>query len=462
VTLICALAVAAALVIVTRRAPDYTATAQLLVTPLSQGDTRFLGIDLLRDSGDPTRTVLTAATLINSGDAARRTAGRIGAGYDADRIRAAVTVGPVGESNLVGVTAKASSARLAARIANTFARVSLEQRVRVLRRQFERIIADLERSKVAADRREALTLRRIAARGDPTVTLSQLAEIPSDPTGAPDWLVVALSLVAGLMLAVVTALLIERFDRRVRDSAELLRIAPYPVLARVPPLPRGRKWTDPRESSAPIREVFRTLAIQLNERAAGPTTTVLVTSPSSQDGKTTTAINLGLALAATGKDVVLIDFDLWRPAVESRLGMAPARGLVSLLTSDASLAELLRPVPLVPPLRVVSVGSGTGDGSLLHALARRFDDVVGQAAALAPYVVIDTPPVAEVVDALMVASFADELIVVGRPGATDRAATELMAELFVASELAPAGWVLLGEEGAHRRYYSDYGVEPAG
>jgi Mrp family chromosome partitioning ATPase/capsular polysaccharide biosynthesis protein len=465
VTLITALAVAAAVAIVTYRAHDFEATAQLLVTPLPQGDTTFLGIQLLRDSGEPTRTVRTAATLIDSSEVAQRVASQIKSGYDAKRIRDAVTVGPIGESNLVGVTAKANDPKLAALIANTFARTSLDLRLSALRAQFAPIIADLRRSRNQADERAVVTLRRIAGRGDPTLALSQLAEIPTDPIGAPDWLVAALSLVAGLVLAVVTALMMERLDRRVRDSSELLQIAPYPVLARVPPLPsrrRRRGRTDPREGEPAVREVFRTLAIQLDQRSTGAATTVLVTSPSSGDGKTTTAINLALALVATGNDVVLIDFDLWRPGVEARLGMSPSEGLVSLLASKASLEELLRPVPLVPSLRVVAVGDGSGDGSLLHALSRRFEDVVRQAAALAAYVVIDTPPVAEVGDALMVASFADELIVVGRAGSTDRAGTELMAELFSRSELEPAGWILLGEQSAQRRYYSEYLATSAG
>jgi Mrp family chromosome partitioning ATPase len=460
VALICALAVAAAVALVSYRAHDYEATAQLLVTPLPQGDTTFLGIQLLRDSGDPTRTVRTAATLIDSSEVAQRVATQIKSGYDAKRIRDAVTVGPIGESNLVGVTARAHDPKLAALIANTFARASLDLRLIALRAQFAPIIADLQRSRNQTDERQAVTLGRIAARGDPTLALSQLAEIPTAPIGAPDWLVAALSLVAGLVLAVVTALMMERLDRRVRGSSELLQIAPYPVLARVPPLPRQRKRSrkpaDPREGEPAVREVFRTLAIQLDRRATGAATAVLVTSPSSGDGKTTTAINLALALVATGNDVVLIDFDLWRPAVETRLGMDPSDGLVALLSDGTSLEDLLRPVPLVPALRVVAVGKGAKDGSLLHALGRRFEGVVAQAAALAAYVVIDTPPVAEVGDALMVASFADELIVVGRAGWTDRGGVRLMAELFSRSGLAPAGWILLGEQSAHRRYYSDY------
>ena len=120
-----------------------------------------------------------------------------------------------------------------------------------------------------------------------------------------------------------------------------------------------------------------------------------------------------------------------------------------------TVARVLDALPATP-LRVVAVGKGAKDGSLLHALGRRFEGVVAQAAALAAYVVIDTPPVAEVGDALMVASFADELIVVGRAGWTDRGGVRLMAELFSRSGLAPAGWILLGEQSAHRRYYSDY------
>ncbi|MEA2130764.1 MAG: hypothetical protein QOJ85_3655, partial [Solirubrobacteraceae bacterium] len=71
-------AVGAAAALVATRSPTYQATAELLVTPLQQDDRTFLGIELLRDSGDPTRTVQTAAALISSPVAATRTARELG------------------------------------------------------------------------------------------------------------------------------------------------------------------------------------------------------------------------------------------------------------------------------------------------------------------------------------------------------------------------------------------------
>src|SRR5215213_1962207 len=68
------------------RTPTYEATANLLVTPLPQDDQTFRGLQLLRDSGDPTRTVQTAASLVTAPEAARRTATQLGNGWTTQRV----------------------------------------------------------------------------------------------------------------------------------------------------------------------------------------------------------------------------------------------------------------------------------------------------------------------------------------------------------------------------------------
>jgi capsular polysaccharide biosynthesis protein len=117
------------------RTPEYKATADLLVTPLPQEDQTFLSLPLLRDSGDPTRTVQTAATVVESGQAAQRTARTLGRGWTPRKVLEAVDVQPQGESNILAVTATAEDAPVAARIANAFARGALDARSEAVKRQ---------------------------------------------------------------------------------------------------------------------------------------------------------------------------------------------------------------------------------------------------------------------------------------------------------------------------------------
>src|SRR5215210_1708822 len=125
------------------RSPDYEATAQILVSALPQDDDTFLGTSLTRDTGDPTNTVQTAATLVESTAAATRTARLMGKGWDSTRVLDVIAIEPEGESNIIAVTGTAESGPTAARLANTFARSALVARQAELRRQVTGLIQGL-------------------------------------------------------------------------------------------------------------------------------------------------------------------------------------------------------------------------------------------------------------------------------------------------------------------------------
>jgi Mrp family chromosome partitioning ATPase len=456
-----ALGAAAALLV--SRSPTYQATAELLVSPLAQDDRTFLGIPLLRDSGDPTRTAQTAAALIASPGVAQRTARRLGGGATRQDVEAAVSVEPLGESNIVAVTAQAASAGEAARIANRYARESLALRAALLGPQIRSAIADLRAVARAnrgvlssIDRTRLTELLAVRDRGDPSLSLSQAAEPPSGPTDAPKWLVLVLALLTGLALGTIVTVLMERLDRRVRNVEELVALAPVPVLARVPTVRRRERRGSALDVPVGVRESFRTLGLQIDQRRGardGPGSTIVVTSASSADGKTTTAICLSLALIAGGHHVVLIDFDLRRPDLGRRLGLDTTNGLVALLTKSATFEELLQPIDKLPPLRVLTVASGSGDVANMPLLARRLSEILGEASALADYVVVDTAPLGVVGDALALTPYADELLLVGRPQNTDRRALENAVALLDRTKTPPTGWVVIGDDSARRDAY---------
>ena len=228
-TTIAALAVAAALL--ATREPTYTSAAQLLVTPLPQDDRAFLGTTLLRDSGDPTRTIQTAAALVVSPLAAQRTARRLGGGIDQRTVEAAVNVQPLGESNILSVTASSTTRDGAARLANAYAQSALAVRDEEIRRQIDAVMQTVGPSPTPGDKTRLAELRAVRDRGDPTLLLSQPAEAPQSSKGAPAWLVLALAAIAGFTLGSIAALLLLR---RIADERELVEVYPLPILARVP------------------------------------------------------------------------------------------------------------------------------------------------------------------------------------------------------------------------------------
>lgn len=471
VGLIILVALGGAIAYLATRSPTYEAKAEILVSPLPQDDTTFLGIQVLRDTpGDPTRVVQTAATLLDSPLAAKFTAQKVGRGYTPAAVRNDVTVQPEGQADILAITAEASDPKVAAALANQFATAALRVRGQTIRQQIQAQILQLQaRLKTVAPGDTASkaaiagnisTLQGANKGTDPSLSLLQPAAVPGSPTGAPAWLVVALALLAGVMLGTGTALLIEMLDRRIRDVDELLSIYPLPVLARVPKLPRrlvkGSAESSPMAMPPAVREAFRTLLVQLEQRP-GQHRTIMVTSATSRDGKTTSAINLAFALVGAGHRVILIDFDLRKPDVGAALNVNSTGGLLSLLADNVNFADLLVPAPQLPPLRVVPAGT-EGDVVLLEALSRRLPDLLKQAKELADYVILDTAPLGEVSDALRLADEVDDLIIVSRPGHTMRANFEIMRDLLEQTGHEPLGYLLLGVTGGITSAYYTYGL----
>jgi tyrosine-protein kinase len=453
------------------RSPDYEAKAEILVNPVSIDDATFFGITLPRESpGDPTRTIQTAATLVRSSQAADIAAPKVG--LSRSEVLDRVNVDPQGQSNILAVSASDESAKRAALIADEFAKAALQARGAIVSGQLKARIATLQaqldalrrgggaRSTQADQTRADISQLQAVNNGtDPTLSLSQTAGIPGSPTGAPPWLVFLLAAIAGFTIGSGAALLMELLGRSLRDEEEAVALYPLPILARIPDVARQlRKAADASPLALPpaVREAFRTLRVQLDQRTeAGGT--IMVTSASTGDGKTTTAVNLAVALVGAGHQVVLIDFDLRKPDVGKALGVSPTRGLVSLLASDTKLSELILKAPPLPPLGVVPAGT-EGDAFLLEALSRRLPEILAEARAVADFVVLDTPPLGEVSDALRLAAHVDDIVVVARPGRTNRANYQLMRDLLGRSGRVPAGLVIIGKTPAGTSGYYTYGT----
>jgi capsular exopolysaccharide synthesis family protein len=443
------------LLLISTASREYEASAEILATPIEGADPSFLGLDLLRESGDPARTVLTAASVVGSPEAADLAARRMGPGWDRQRVLAATRIEPQGQSSVLAVIATADDGPLAARLANTFAEASLEHRHATLQRQLDLAISRLQRrlnqERQAAGPGGNATVRALAEQltgllalrateRDPTLALSQPAEVPSAPIGAPSWLVLSAALLAGLVLGSLVALAAETLARRIRDQEEFVHLYPLPLLAGIPWLPRGRRRAERLLPTA--LEAFRTLRAQLQQYGSGRS--ILLTSASSADGRTTATVNLGFAFAEAGHRVVLIDLDLRKPELSPAAGVTPSRGLTPLLDGDADLTNLLLESSVAPGLYVLP--AVPGDAVALEWVTRRLPALLSQALRLADYVIIDTPPLGEVSDALRIASQVDDVVVVARPRHTSRSSFLVVRDLLGRFGIVPRGLLVVGEK----------------
>lgn len=175
-----------------------------------------------------------------------------------------------------------------------------------------------------------------------------------------------------------------------------------------------------REPHSPAAEAYRSLAANLQFAYADRhLQTIGITSAAEGEGKSTTVANLAVALAQTGRRVVVIDADLRRAGQHSIFGVEREPGLANVLLGDTDTAQL--PLQDTGAAGVKLLASGPLPGNTLEALAsRRFDHVLGLARAQADFVLVDTPPAGALADAAVVAPRLEGMLLVVSAGKTKR------------------------------------------
>lgn len=201
------------------RSREFRATADVLVTPIGADDQTFLGVPALRQTGDTARIVQTAVGLLDTPEVARRTADQLGGSWTESRVGGSVEVQARGASTLVAITARSASADESARLANAFTQNALairkEQLAAPLDRAIGQTLSQIRRARNAdsaysgALRVRLDTLRVAQATGDPSLSLTQEAIVPTVREGEEPWVYVVAALIAGLLVGAGLALALE-------------------------------------------------------------------------------------------------------------------------------------------------------------------------------------------------------------------------------------------------------------
>ena len=231
--------------------------------------------------------------------------------------------------------------------------------------------------------------------------------------------------VLGLVLGLLAAFLRDHFDRSLRTTDEIERAFGVPVIGQIPSLKKGSKER-PRmlwDENGEFAESFRGLRTNLQYLAVRrPLRTILVTSAAANQGKTTVCANLATALAQSGASVVLLEADLRRPQLSTAFGLSPlSPGLTSVLIGNAQLARASCEVKLPDTpgsstdraMTILPSGPLPPNPSELVA-SPRMQRLVEGLSDLFDTVVIDSPPLLPVTDALALAKLVDGVILVVR------------------------------------------------
>lgn len=271
--------------------------------------------------------------------------------------------------------------------------------------------------------------------------------------------------VVGLMLGAGIVFLIEYLDDSLRDPQEITRKWGIPILGMIVTFnaQNGDELITEKQPRAPVSEAFRSLRTNLQFASiASPIHTLLVTSPSPQDGKTTIVGNLACVFAQGGHNVVIVDADLRKPRVHKVFQLQNRLGLTEqFIHPQENLDGAIQPTE-VKNLHVLTSGSIPPNPSELLG-SQRMEEIVQALKAQYELVIIDTPPALVVTDANVLANRTDGVLLVISPKLTKRSAIKFAVEQLAQVNANIVGVVLNGVDvkrsrySYYRGYYYKYG-----
>jgi polysaccharide biosynthesis transport protein len=465
------LAAAAALIISLTKDERYEATASLLFRD-PQFDQKLFGSSFLPGSGDPQRAAATNIELVSLDVVAARAARALG-GVPPDAIEKNVDVSSSSQSDVVYVTGEAAQPARAAALANLVAREYIafrreadREKVRSAQQLLQERLAQLPPADSASSIGAALRERSsqldvLASLQTGNAELVQPAEPPSSPSSPRPLRDTVLAGIVGLLLGLLLAVVRDRLDRRLRDAAEIEETFRRPILASIPV---GRALAKSRVTELPpmTSEAFRMLrANLLYFNIDRDVKSVLITSASAGEGKSTVAVNLAMAAARTGTRTLLLELDLRRPNMASRLGLASEMGVSTVLAGGARLDDIVQDVS------VDAAMNGSGGQLLQVAVAgplppnptdliesHRMDSLIKEAERKYELVVIDTPPVSLISDAIPLLKKVTGVMVVTRLGISTRHAAARFRDQLTNLHAPVLGIVVNAVRG--REAYSQY------
>jgi len=242
-----------------------------------------------------------------------------------------------------------------------------------------------------------------------------------------------LGLLIGLGSGIALAFAIEALDNTIKTQHDVEQFLGVPVLGLVPIIgaaPGGEAaqagdnlrerdlgvFLDPESIAAECCRSIRTNILFMSPDR--PLKIMVVTSPSPQEGKTTTAINLGVTMAEAGGRVLIVDTDMRRPRLHRSFGVPNNTGISTVIVGKAKLEDAIKRTD-VPNLDVLTCGPVPPNPSeLLHT--DRFGAVLADCARLYDRVILDSPPTSAVTDPAVLGNLADGVVLVVKAGETTR------------------------------------------
>ncbi|MCU4295650.1 polysaccharide biosynthesis tyrosine autokinase [Brevibacterium permense] len=240
---------------------------------------------------------------------------------------------------------------------------------------------------------------------------------PTRPDGLPRWLFIPIGALLGLAAGIAVAVVRGTYDNVVRTKNDLAAVTSVPLLAAVPEdrdITYRSNRDGPAISGVRGESILRLRTNLCFAHVDEDSTVLLVSSSRPGEGKTTVGIDLAIASARAGHNVVLVDADLRRPTVAARLGLEGAVGLTTALVSGLGLDELLQTWG-DDDLHVLAAGQIPPNPTELLE-TRAMSELVSELAGRFDLVIIDSPPLLPVADGLVLSKLANRTLLVAAAG----------------------------------------------
>ncbi|MEQ8970055.1 MAG: polysaccharide biosynthesis tyrosine autokinase [Coleofasciculus sp. C1-SOL-03] len=317
----------------------------------------------------------------------------------------------------------------------------LERRVMAAQSTYELLLQKLQETRVAENQNVG------------NARIISTAAVPESPNASKKKLILAGGGVAGLMLGVALAFMIDLIDQSVKTVKEAKQLFGYTLLGVIPTVDKSRKrWLPFKEAApteaklvvqdkphSPITQAYQMLRANLKFLSSDqPIKAIVVTSSVPQEGKTKVCGNLATAMAQVGQRVLLVDADMRYPSQHQFWDLTNSVGLSNVLVGEIPVQMAVETV--MPGLDVLTAGVippnpvAILDSKRMAALMEQFSQEYDA-------VIVDTPPLAGIADAPILGSMADGILLVVRPGVVDAGNAKAAKEFLARSGQQVLGFV---------------------
>lgn len=256
------------------------------------------------------------------------------------------------------------------------------------------------------------------------------AGLPNRPSSPKGDVNLVLGLMVGLFTGMAMAFLFENLDTRLYATEQIEAIAQAPIIGEIPRAKDNLRIAFSGNGHSLQTEAFRRLRVNvLSPHMTEPVKTVLVTSAKDGDGKSTVAGNLALTMAQSGRRVILVDCNIHQPSIHELFNLPNETGLTDLLAGQVSIGGVIKETN-VPRLQIISSGTGfllqmnNAHGIMPAGLVDRLSQgtellgsplmakILAELRQTYDIVILDTPALIQITDAMVLAPFVDEIVLV--------------------------------------------------